>query len=50
MVKKFNAIKTTDTTNLVKEIEYNKKINEIEKAFLFMIIVISILLHKNLIS
>ena len=31
LVKKFNAIKTTDTSNLVKKPDYSKKINEIEK-------------------
>ena len=31
LVKKFNAIKTTDTSNLVKKPDYSTKINEIEK-------------------
>ena len=33
MIKKVNAIKTTDTTNLVKETEYNKKLMKLEKHF-----------------
>ena len=31
VVKKVNAIQTTDTSNLVKQTGYNRKINEIEK-------------------
>ena len=31
LVIKFNAIQTTDTSNLVKKSDYNTKINEIEK-------------------
>ena len=31
MVKKFNAIQTTDTSNLLKKTDYNTKMNEIEK-------------------
>ena len=34
LVKKVNAIQTTDTSNLVKRIEYNTKIGEIEKKML----------------
>ena len=49
LVKKFNTIQTANTSNLVKKIDYNTKINENEKKILIMIIVISILLHKNLI-
>ena len=49
LVKKVNTIQTANTSNLVKKIDYNTKINENEKKILIMIIVISILLHKNLI-
>ena len=38
------------TSNLVKKTDYNTKVSEIEKQLLIMIIIISILLHKNLIS
>ena len=31
MVKKINAIQSTDTSNLVKKADYNTKIGEIEK-------------------
>ena len=34
LVKKVNAIQTTDTSNLVKKTEYNTKIGEIEKKML----------------
>ena len=44
------AKQATDTCSLVKETDYNRKINEIERKLLIMIIVISILLQKNLIS
>ena len=47
LVKKANAIQTTNTSNLVKKTDYNTNIKEIEKKKLIMIIVISILLHKN---
>ena len=54
LFKKINAIKTTDTSNLVKKkkkkIDYDTRVNEIEKQLLLKIIVMSILLHKNLIS
>ena len=52
LVKKFNAIKTTDTSNLVKKPDYSTKINEIEKKkkILIMVVVINILLQKILIS
>ena len=33
-VKRVNAIQTTDTSNLVKRADYNKKIAEIEKKIL----------------
>ena len=48
-VKKANAIKTTDISNLVKKTDYNTKINKIEKKLLIMIM-INISLQKNLIS
>ena len=44
------AKQATNTSSLVKETDYNTKINEIERKLLIMIIVISILLQKNLIS
>ena len=33
LVKKVNAIQTTDTGNLVKKSDYNTKIGKIEKKF-----------------
>ena len=48
-VKKANAIKITDISNLVKKTDYNTKINKIEKKLLIMIM-INISLQKNLIS
>ena len=45
--KKINNIDTIDISNLVKKTDYNTKINVIEKKLLIMIM-ISILLHKNL--
>ena len=50
LVKKLSAIQNIDTSNLVRKTDYNTQINEIQKKMLIMIIVISILLHKNLIS
>ena len=47
-LKKVNVIQTTDTSNIVKKIDYNSKINEIKKNVLIMIM-INILLLKNLI-
>ena len=47
LVKKVNAIQTTDTGNLVKKSDYNTKIEKIEKKFLIMT---CILLLNNLIS
>ena len=47
LVKKFNAIQTNDTSDLVEKAEYNAKILEIEKKFLKMI---NILLLKILIN
>ena len=44
LVKSFNAIQTTDTSNLVKTVDYNKKL----LRNLIMIMVIK-LLNKNLI-
>ena len=49
VVKKVNNINTTDTSDLVKMLDYNTKINEIESKLLIMIM-INILLLKNLIS
>ena len=34
LVKKVNAIKTTDTSNLVKKTDYNTKINETERKII----------------
>ena len=45
LVKSFNAIQTTDTSNLVKTVDYNKKL----LRNLIMIMVIK-LLNKNLIG
>ena len=50
MIKKVHAIQTIDTSDLVKKTDYNTKINEIERKFLIMIIVTSLLLLKNLIG
>ena len=47
LVKKVNAIQTTDTGNLVKKSDYNTKIEKIEKKLLIMT---CILLLNNLIS
>ena len=49
LVKKYNAVQTTDTTDLVKKADYNTKIVDIEKNNL-IIPVVKILLHKSLIS
>ena len=49
VVKKVNNINTTDTSDLVKILDYNTKINEIGSKLLIMIM-INILLLKNLIS
>ena len=49
LVKKFNAIRTTDTGDLVKKAGYNIKIGEIEKKILIMSL-INILLLNDLIS
>ena len=49
VVKKVNNINTTDTSDLVKMLDYNTKINEIESKLLIMIM-INILLLKNLVS
>ena len=46
LVKTFNAIQTTDTTDLVKKADYNTKIVDIEKNNLIMPVV-KILLHKE---
>ena len=34
MVKNVNAVKTTDTSDLIKKTDYNTKIGEIEKKIL----------------
>ena len=34
MFKKFNAVQTTDTSNLVKKTDYNTKMNETEKKII----------------
>ena len=49
LLKKYNAVQTTDTTDLVKKADYNTKIVDIEKNNL-IIPVVKILLHKSLIS
>ena len=49
VVKKFNAIRTTDTGDLVKKAGYKIKIGEIEKKILIMSL-INILLLNDLIS
>ena len=46
LVKTFNAIQTTDTTDLVKKADYNTKIVDIERNNLIMPVV-KILLHKE---
>ena len=48
LAKKTNAIQTTDTSNLNKKTDYDPKIKEIKKKIMNMIIVISLLLHKDL--
>ena len=47
LVKKVNAVKTTDISILVKKADYNTKISEIKKKYL-IIIMTNILLLKNL--
>ena len=49
LVKKVNNINTTDTSNLVKKLTITQKIRKF-KRILIMIIVASVLLHKDLIS
>ena len=46
LIKKINAIQTTD---LVKKPTITQKLMKLKRKLLVMIIVISILLHKNLI-
>ena len=46
-LKRVKAIRTTDTSNLVKKIDYDTKLVKFKKNT-DMVIVISILLHKNL--
>ena len=41
LVKKVNAIQTTDTSSLVKKTDCNTKVNEIEKKLLIMIMISS---------
>ena len=51
LVKKFNTIQTTDTSNLVKKkLNMTQKLVKLKKKLLIMCIVISIFLHKSLIS
>ena len=50
LIKKANAIKTTDPNNLVKKLTMTQKLVQLKKKTLIMIIVINILLHNNLIS
>ena len=47
LVQKFNVIQVNDASNLVKNADYNTKIDEIEKTFLIMIKILTLL---NLIS
>ena len=50
LVKNVKAIQTTDTSNLVQtKLTITQKLMKLKKKLLIMIIVISILLHKNLI-
>ena len=50
LVKKTNAIQTTDISNLIRKTDYDTKSSGIEKKLLIMIMVITVLLHRNLIS
>ena len=52
LVKKvINTLNTTDTSHLVKKnLTITQKLMKLERKLLIMIIVISILLHKNLIK
>ena len=47
LVKKVNAIRTTDTNNLVQKLTITQTLMELKKMLL-VIIVISMLLSKNL--
>ena len=49
LVKKANAIQTTDTSNLGKKADYDTKIAKLKRKVLIMII-ISMLPHKNSIN
>ena len=50
LVKKVNAIKTTDTSDLVNNITMTQNRVKLKRNLLIMIIMITILLNKNLIS
>ena len=50
LVKKTDAIQTTDTSDLVKKLTITQKLINSERKLLILIIVTSILLLKNLIS
>ena len=49
LVKSVNAIQMTGIINLLKKMTIIKKLVKLKRNLLTMIIVISILLHKNLI-
>ena len=44
LVKRVNAIKTTDTSDLVKKLTAIQKVVKLKRKYLIMIIIISILL------
>ena len=44
LVKRVNAIKTTDTSDLVKKLTTIQKVVKLKRKYLIMIIIISILL------
>ena len=48
LVKKVSNIKATDTSDVVKKIDYNTKINGILKKLLLIMIMINILLLKQI--
>ena len=47
VIKKVNAIQTTDANNLVKRSDYDTKMLKLKRKYWIMIM-INILLHKNL--
>ena len=49
LIKKVNAIQTTDTSNLVKKLTITQKLVKLKRKYLIMIM-IYILLRKHLIS